>query len=154
MKSIVLSACALLILFTSCNTSKKTNETHSKDQTPEMSMTKEPVSIENIKWKLVTLMGQDVSDKEAFITFSSEDHRVYGDGSCNTFNGTYQLQDGGRITISKIAATLKACVDMQIENQFMGVLEKADNFSLSGTKMTLNKARMAPLAVFEVAEIE
>lgn len=47
-----------------------------------------------------------------------------------------------------------ACIDMEVENQFMAVLEKANNYSLNGNTMTLNKAKMAPLAIFEAVETE
>ncbi|MBP0902757.1 META domain-containing protein [Mariniflexile gromovii] len=144
MKLITLNIFVTLILFTSCHTSKTATSTTSKETT----------SIENVKWKLVTLMGKDVSDKNAFITFSKDDDKVYGNGSCNNFSGTYQLKEGNQITLSKMVATLMACMDMAVENQFMVVLERADNYSLNGNNMTLNKARMAPLAVFEAAEKE
>lgn len=154
MKLIALNTFAIFILFTSCNTSKKAISTASKDMTPEIKITKESLSIENVKWKLVTLMGKDVIDKKAFITFSNKDDKVFGNGSCNNFNGTYQIKEGNQITLSKMAATLMACMDMEVESQFMEVLEKVDNYSLNGNTMTLNKARMAPLAVFEAVETE
>lgn len=103
MKSVALNMFAILVLFTSCNTSKKTTQTNSKALTPEMNIIKGSVSIENIKWKLVTLMGKDVSDKKAFIRFSDEDNKVFGNGSCNNFNGTYQLKEGNQTTLSKMA---------------------------------------------------
>ncbi|MFI0429825.1 META domain-containing protein [Mariniflexile sp. HMF6888] len=154
MKSVALSTFAILVLFTNCNTSKKVAQTNSEELTPEMNIIKDPVSIENIKWKLVTLMGKDVSDKKAFIMFSNEDNKVFGHGSCNNFSGTYQFKEGNQITLSKITATLMACIDMEVENQFMAVLEKADNYSLNGSTMTLNKAKMAPLAIFKAVKIE
>jgi heat shock protein HslJ len=94
-------------------------------------------------------MGKDVSDKNAHIMFSSKDNKVYGNATCNTFNGSYKLEDGFRVSISKIAATLMACPDMSIETSFLKILENVDNYSLNDSKMTLNKARMAPYAVFE-----
>ena len=42
-----------------------------------------------------------------------------------------------------------ACPDMSMENQFIEVLGRADNYSILGDKLSLNKARMAPLARFE-----
>jgi hypothetical protein len=38
---------------------------------------------------------------------------------------------------------------MERETEFLKVFEMADNYSLSGTTLSLNKARMAPLARFE-----
>lgn len=152
MKFITLNAFALLLLITSCNTSKKATSNTSKDVDTGITISKELISIKNIKWQLVTLMGKDVSEKNAFITFSDSENKVYGNASCNSFNGTYQMKEGNQIAFSKIAATLMACKDMEVENKFMAVLEKADNYSLNGTSMTLNKARMAPLAIFKYVE--
>ena len=54
--------------------------------------------------------------------------------------------------ISEPASTMMACPDMTTEKQFMEILNTADNFSLNGNTMTLNKARIAPLAVFKAEE--
>ncbi|MDG5490521.1 META domain-containing protein [Psychroserpens sp. SPM9] len=147
MKLLTLNVFAILILITSCDTAKKENTTSSEATTP-----KTETALEDTKWKLVTLMGKDVSDKDAYITLSSKDHKVYGNASCNNFNGTYQLNEGSRITLLKIAATRKACPDMSVETPFLEILEKADNYALNGTKLTLNKAKMAPYAVFEAVK--
>lgn len=154
MKLTVLNMFAILILFASCDVSKKGTDTNSKEQSREMALNKETTTIKNIKWKLVSLMGKNASDGNAFIMFSNESDKVYGKGGCNNFNGTYQLKTGNQIKLSKIATTLMACANMEDESQFIEVLEMADNYSLNGKKMTLNKARMAPLAVFEVIETE
>ncbi|MCX7548506.1 copper resistance protein NlpE N-terminal domain-containing protein [Xanthomarina sp. F1114] len=104
------------------------------------------------KWKLVKLMGKDITASEAFISFSTDENRVFGDAGCNTFTGSFKIENGSQLELSNVATTMKACPDMTIENQFMEVLNTVDNFSLSGNTMTLNKAKMAPLAVFEIME--
>jgi heat shock protein HslJ len=54
-----------------------------------------------------------------------------------------------RIKFSKMAATMMACPDMEVEREFLQVLETADNYNLIGDTLVLNRARMAPLARFE-----
>ncbi|WP_452219693.1 META domain-containing protein [Lacinutrix salivirga] len=148
MKSFILKIFIVAILFTSCNENKK--ETIVKqDNKTEVKTTKTETTLEDTRWKLVTFMGKDVSNKGAFITFSSKNNTVYGNASCNTFNGTYELKEGLRLSLSKMAATLKACPDMSIETPFLEILENVDNYSLSENTMTLNKAKMAPYAIFE-----
>lgn len=44
---------------------------------------------------------------------------------------------------------MMACLDMKDEQVLKEVFNVADNYSLNGNRMTLNKGRMAPLAVFE-----
>ena len=110
------------------------------------------MALTDTKWKLISLMGQDVTSDKPFITFSSENNNVFGNGSCNNFNGTYKLKDGNQIQLSELASTMMACPDMTIEEEFTKALAKVDNYALNGNQMTLNKGKMAPLAVFEAVE--
>jgi copper homeostasis protein (lipoprotein) len=104
-------------------------------------------------WKLIELMGEKVSvntgkNNEAHFILQTASNRVVGDGGCNSFSGTYQLSDGYRIRFSKMVSTKMACLNMEIENEFLKVFESADNYTLKGDTLSLNKARMAPLAKF------
>ena len=45
-----------------------------------------------------------------------------------------------------------ACPDMQIADQFNQVLGKVDNYAIADGVLSLNKARMAPLARFRLQE--
>jgi heat shock protein HslJ len=42
---------------------------------------------------------------------------------------------------------------MEVETAFHDVLKMVDNYSLSGDRLTLNRARMAPLARFEAVHL-
>ncbi|TYB78544.1 copper resistance protein NlpE N-terminal domain-containing protein [Bizionia myxarmorum] len=110
------------------------------------------VKFTDTKWKLVTLMGKDIKDSEAFVSFATEENKVFGHAGCNTFNGTYKVENGSQLSLDKVSVTMMACPDMTVEDQLMDVLNTTDNFSLNGKNMTLNKAKMAPLAVFEAVE--
>jgi heat shock protein HslJ len=105
-------------------------------------------------WKLVELNGQQISGssniKEPHIIFKSEEKSVVGSGGCNSFHGSFELKEGSRITLSKIAATQMACPDMEVEGSFLKMLETIDNYNLTENKLVLNRARMAPLARFEL----
>jgi heat shock protein HslJ len=81
-----------------------------------------------------------------------KEDRVNGSGGCNTFSGIYAINAPGRIKLSQIVATKKACfTGMETETELFRVLEMADNYTLSedGKTLSLNRARMAPLARFE-----
>jgi heat shock protein HslJ len=43
-----------------------------------------------------------------------------------------------------------ACDDMTIESEFMKAISEADNYFVDEQNLVLNKAKMAPLARFEV----
>ncbi|MDR0811018.1 MAG: META domain-containing protein [Paludibacter sp.] len=111
----------------------------------------------NKYWKLVELNGKPVTYKEgvssvAHILFKA-DGKVHGSFSCNTFNGSYKVTKGAanRIRFSGLASTMKMCLDMTIENELSRVLNVADSYYVNdGKELILNRARMAPLAKFEV----
>jgi uncharacterized lipoprotein NlpE involved in copper resistance len=114
----------------------------------------EKVSLTDTKWKLIEFRGKPVQysnpeSKEIYIQLSSEDNKAFGFSGCNTFRGSYELKDGNRISFSKMATTLMACPDMELERDFMKVIETADNYNFDGINFVLNRARMAPLARFE-----
>jgi len=116
----------------------------------------------NKYWKLVEIYGKpvvmkDKNVKEPNITFREEDNRVSGHLGCNSFTGTFQLKQGNRIVFSNIVSTLRMCLggeSMEIEKQMGEVLRTADSYSISGNTLILNRARMSPLAKFEVVYMQ
>jgi heat shock protein HslJ len=94
--------------------------------------------------------------REPHIILREENHRLNGTGGCNFFNGGYELKEMNRISFTKVAATLMACLNMDIERELLRVFDTADNYTLSadGKTLSLNKARMAPLARFEVVYLK
>lgn len=122
-------------------------------------MVMQKISTESITekyWKLVEINGDPVmpgsNALEPYIILKEENNRIVGTGGCNTFSGVYELGQMGNIRFSKMISTQKACLDMTIEKSLFKVLETTDNYTLSpdGNTLSLNKARMAPLARFEV----
>lgn len=110
-------------------------------------------------WKLVELNGQPVTTtenmrKEPHMILRAAGKRINANGGCNSFMGTYEILEGNRIRFSKMAGTLMACPDMDLEARFTKVLEMVDNYNLDGDKLVLNRARMAPLARFEAVYLK
>ncbi len=106
-------------------------------------------------WKLIELDGQPIAffdhqQREAYLILKEEDSRVQGHSSCNSFSGTYELSEGNRIRFSPLASTKMACPDMITESRLFQILEMTDNYSVNGDFLFLNKAKMSPLAKFEV----
>ena len=104
-------------------------------------------------WKLVELNGRPIPtlDREPHLILETGTGRLRGFGGCNGFSASYQLDETrSRIRIERIASTMMSCTPgMAVEGAFHEVLRTADNYSLSGDRLTLNRARMAPLARFE-----
>jgi heat shock protein HslJ len=107
------------------------------------------------KWKLVEMNGKPVKNnstngKDYFITLQAEGNKINGFAGCNNFFGTYELTQGNRISFSKMASTMMACPDMTTEQELFMILETVDNYTLGTTTLQLSKARMAPMATFEL----
>jgi heat shock protein HslJ len=109
---------------------------------------------EGKRWNLIELKGKPIvveeNGKIAFMEFHTHESRIVGNTGCNNFFGQYQLLDMNRIRFGKIGATLMACPDLTTEESLLIALEDADNYSISDGVLSLNKAKMAPLARFKV----
>lgn len=104
-------------------------------------------------WKLKVLRGKPVAvsdrQREAHLVLERSGGKVHGSGGCNRFFGSYAIRPGNRIQFSRIGSTMMACPEMESEREFFRVLESADNFTVKGDALQLNRARMAPLAEFQ-----
>jgi heat shock protein HslJ len=89
-----------------------------------------------------------INHGEAHFIIQADSNRVIGHGGCNSFNGNCILSDGNKIRFSKLLSTKMACSNLDIENEFFKVLESADNYSLTGDTLSLNKSELAALAKF------
>lgn len=110
-------------------------------------------SITDKYWKLIELRGTKIAgnrgnNQEAHFILHPGNNRISGNGGCNAFNGGYELSEGNRIKFSDMASTKMACDNMETETGYLNALGAADNYALKGDTLSLNKARMAPLAKF------
>jgi heat shock protein HslJ len=104
-------------------------------------------------WKLFELSGLPVnlsaSMKDPQMVLNIEGKTVTGNGICNRFFGTYEIQDGNMIKFSKMGSTKMACIaGAEIEAKLLDALNKVDNYSVKNDTLTLNIAKIAPLARF------
>lgn len=104
-------------------------------------------------WKLTEINGQPIKLKNPsanpYFSLNKSDMRYEGKGGCNGVGGTFEIkQEVMRIKFNQGMSTMIACEDLDIERAFTQALLSADNYSVNGNTLTLNKARMAPLAKF------
>jgi copper homeostasis protein (lipoprotein) len=112
--------------------------------------------IEGKTWVLTELNGQPVQapqgSEQPHFELQAAEAKVTGHASCNRFFGSYELKRGNRIAFGdNMGMTMMACPDMAIEMDFMEAMRRADNYAVSTDELSLNKARMAPLARFSAA---
>ena len=110
-------------------------------------------NIENRRWQLVELNGRPVPpipEREgAFLELDSSQGRVTGNASCNRFFGNYDLTANNRLQFApNIGRTLMACAELDREGEFLDALTRVDNYTIADGMLSLNRARMAPLARF------
>ncbi|MCL2597412.1 MAG: META domain-containing protein [Paludibacter sp.] len=107
-------------------------------------------------WKLIELNGVRVSAEimqTPYIMLT--EGQISGAGGCNQFSGSYTIDKNANfVRFSGIIMTQKACFAENVDNEFAKVIEMTDNYSISpdGKYLTLNRLKMAPLAVFELGD--
>lgn len=154
MKTPLFIACIATFLLLGCGSGQMAKKASTNNQNSNTLITKDNHSITNKYWKLVTLEGKKVTmaknqEREAQFMLKTEQNRVTGFAGCNTFSGTYTISNGFRIRFSQMAATMKACPDVDVsEGEFLKVFELTDNYTVSGDTLSLNVGRREPLAVF------
>jgi heat shock protein HslJ len=108
------------------------------------------------KWKLVELEGKPVADqvngKEPYILLQKSDSRYSGSAGCNGVGGTFAFLANGKIKFTQGMSTKMFCDNMEVENGLTKALMTSDNYTLNGDNLSLNKARMAPLARFKAVK--
>ena len=113
------------------------------------------VLLSNSSWRLVKLNGKAIEknkdeERELGIIFTNEG-RFSAYAGCNNMMGNYELkEEENRITFSKVGMTMMACPDATTEKELAEALEMADNYNFDGATLKLNKAKMAPIAEFEI----
>jgi heat shock protein HslJ len=164
---LLIPAC-LIILFSACNNAQNSSASADTtapvtltDTTVAMAATPAPTMVSNgiadKKWKLIELMDKPVSDsingKEPFIMFKKEDSSYTANGGCNGLGGKFIIDEEKlRIQFRQGMSTMMACEDMTVEEGLKKVLTSADNYTVNDSILSLNKARMAPLARFRAVQ--
>lgn len=109
--------------------------------------------VENKRWKLIELYGKPVtgSAETHYIIFHSKDGKIEAKANCNVILNSYKIKNQYQLEITPGITTMMACPD-GFESELIRAMTEADNLSVSETNLSLNKARMAPLARFELAD--
>lgn len=109
--------------------------------------------VENKKWQIVEIFGKEIESnpENYYLIFDSKEGRASAKVNCNILNYSYKIRNEFQVRFDHGISTLMACPD-DLEDEFKQVIEVADNLSTDGKYLSLNKARMAPLARFILAE--
>lgn len=152
MKKLLILTLFSVFLLASCSSSKKSTDV----STLENQETND--ALVNTVWELTTLGGIQVDpssldDKKIHFTLNATNNTITGFSGCNSFNGTYTLEAGNRLSFSKLASTRMACMDAEVnESDLFKVFGMADNYTINNGQLMLNVGRRAPLAIFKKRE--
>lgn len=145
---------ALIATIVACNNGANqkadvNNETTSeKTETPSSSS-----ELYGKEWKLLELNGQTVKLDTVFPKYPHlifEKKRISGNLGCNGFGGNVKFEAGNAIQISDIVSTEMACGNLEVEQGFLEVLNKAKGYTLENNVLTLNNEKKEITAKLEV----
>jgi len=124
---LTLGAIALIAIFESCGTAKSG---------PAIDM------LTDTNWQLTTING-NAADSTSYnsglpVAYFSKDNKITGNGGCNRYNGSYNLNDEGGINISQMASTKMFCPGNG-ESDYLKALESADGANVENDKLVLYK---------------
>ncbi|WP_448139182.1 META domain-containing protein [Sphingobacterium siyangense] len=136
----------LIVSLGSCSVIKK----NANEQNTDSSMS----SVIEKKWQLIEINGQPVADQiNGKMPYLQLDEKRYSaSGGCNGIGGELTLSKNGKIKFAQGMSTMMACPDMSIEQALSKNLIAADNYTFKDGILSLNKAKMAPLAKFKLIQ--
>ena len=84
-------------------------------------------------WLVEDILGGGIIDSSR-VTLNFSEKRVAGQASCNSYQGTWSLEDG-RLSIVDVAVTMMACPEalMNQERRFLDALASADGIRFDDT---------------------
>ena len=149
-----MSKSTYLLLFLAVFTSVLLSCNTTKSQLTETTTLSADQALAQHYWKLVEVRGKRIENvgtgkKTKHILFNATDKTISGFAGCNQFNGQFVLTDNNQLQLDKISTTRKSCFRPTGEEEFLKLLEGVDNYTLVGTTLKLNKAKMASLLVLE-----
>lgn len=142
MKKLFYLASAAFLFLQACNGTKKATDGN----------TSAPLT--DTYWKLTELNGKAVGEasadrREVYLILRKQDSRAQGNAGCNGYGGNYTLDANGfNIKFSAMMHTQMACPGLDIENEYLKVIEMTDSYYVKDGTLQFNKGRMAPLAKF------
>lgn len=102
------------------------------------------------QWRLVALNGQPPVPATSVTLNFNADNQVGGNGSCNSFGGTYTTS-GNSLKIAELASTMMACADQAINEQesaYFQALQSVATYEIANNQLTLKDANGTVLLVF------
>jgi Heat shock protein len=95
-----------------------------------------PPALQGVLWRLDRLNGEPV---EPVITLAFGAEELRGAGPCNRYFGAW-AQEGDRLALGPIAATRRACPDLDLEQRYFAALTDVAAFSGDRRRLVMRDA--------------
>jgi heat shock protein HslJ len=97
------------------------------------------VTLTGQEWTLTNLGGAPIAPGSGVTATFGDDGSVTGSGGCNRYMGPFTV-DGESLAIGPLAATRMSCgvTTDDLESTFLGALEAASGFAISGTDLVIS----------------
>ena len=125
MKNLILAIFAVLTVF-SCTTLSNISKVGSKQ-----------ASVANTQWTL----AESVKGKTP--TLILENNKVSGNAGCNNFFGNLMMDaTAGNFSVSNVGSTRMACDNMDVENNYLNMLQQVNKYVVNGNVLELYKGNL------------
>lgn len=132
MSSLQAATAALTLLAAGCSSSGATPAASGGDAEASLA----PIELAGTSWTLVDLDGTVPANVLASPTLEFRaDGNAGGTAGCNTYNGTYTVDDTG-ITFGPLLSTKKGCEQplMMMETTYLNTLQGATSYGVDGAE--------------------
>lgn len=111
--------------------------------------------LENATWMLIEFKLNPVENSPISLHFNAAEKMVYGTAPCNNFFAGYTLLDDKQhnIRFSNAGATMKACPDMELEQNFTREMPNVTKVKLEGDYLMMSDSTGNLVAVLEKAKM-
>jgi len=90
------------------------------------------------EWHMVRMMSTDMpAESDRFVLTFAKDGNVNGVGACNRIMGGYTATEKGGMTFGRMASTRMMCPDMELEDEFLKVLNSTTHYEIDGDMLML-----------------
>lgn len=120
-----------IITYSSCSNSKVTGSSEGSE------------ALFNYQWNLTELNGKaiTVSNIPNLVLTDGQIKKVAGSTGCNRITGSFEFTRSNFIKFLPLAITKMACLGNNVETEFLDMLKSANNFSISGNKLSLGNGQ-------------
>jgi heat shock protein HslJ len=110
--------------------------------------------LRNKKWLLTQLNSKTIEGdaNSYYIKFDSKEDQFSAKAGCNTLFGSFQLGENTKIAFSNVGATKMYCMNMEVENQFIQLLEKTTQIKINQQVLIFLSDNSKALASFSLVE--